>query len=196
MKYSIIGLLFFINTSIFAQKNEVEQNALKWFKSVYVESSFKDPYSFKLMKISSKSESYYEYLVKEHILPFLDLVGLPISTFNNLDTNYLNTNIELYTNMLDKKVDTDKNQMKLAYLNILKNEFKNILKFKKESLSKKINKYHISIDCYSKNGFGLMILGKFRFDYYPKESYRFSTDEFLKYDKYSIDLNSLIDLNK
>ncbi|MFI5453543.1 hypothetical protein ACHMWN_15485 [Pedobacter sp. UC225_61] len=34
--------------------------ALKWFKNVYVENNFKDPYSYKLMKSSIYAHSYYD----------------------------------------------------------------------------------------------------------------------------------------
>lgn len=47
------------------QLDEIKANAEKWFKDVYVESFFKDPYSYKLLKSMVTSISKKESLIKD-----------------------------------------------------------------------------------------------------------------------------------
>ena len=74
MKKIFISLLIIYPSISFSQKNDIEGNALKWFTSVYVEENFKDPYSFKLLKISSIPQNTYETIKTDDIYPlFLEL---------------------------------------------------------------------------------------------------------------------------
>lgn len=70
MKILYTFLFIALVNSAYSQKNIIEQNALKWFKSVYVEENFKDPYSFKLLKISSIPQNTYETIKTDDIYPF------------------------------------------------------------------------------------------------------------------------------
>ena len=72
----ILSILFLIPLITFSQKNVAEQNALKWFKGVYVENNFKDPYSFKLLKISSIPQTTYETMRGDDVYPLLEDIGI------------------------------------------------------------------------------------------------------------------------
>ena len=111
MKSILIILLFPIYS--FSQKNIAEQNALKWFKGVYVENNFKDPYSFKLLKISSIPQTTYETMRGDDIYPLLEDLGIEKNDENAIDTALMNITIQTYTEQVELYIQTVKKNWKM-----------------------------------------------------------------------------------
>ena len=66
-----LGFTFIVNCS-FAQTSTkdsilINEKAVQWFKSDYVEKSFKDPYSFKLVKVSNIPITYKKLILNNLI---------------------------------------------------------------------------------------------------------------------------------
>lgn len=203
MKRFLLALLFFPLIS-YSQKNDIEQNALKWFKGVYVENTFKDPYSFKLLKINSIPQSIEKYYKNFKIKPLLTKVSeiddyyADILTTESLDTNDVNTKIEFNSKMQNNPSTSDvtkeKYSVKVNSLYECKSYMTELLKIKVEK-RKNIGAYIIYVDCYSNNSYGNKVLGKFAFVYYPISSPFYSSLSKYSYKIYSIDEETIIQLN-
>ncbi len=122
---------------------QINEKALGWFKSNYVEKSFKDPYSFKLMKISNSSISF-----KQWILNDLESAQRAISEYEQkkkLDKYEK----ELYDGTVKRRA------LYQEQLNTLTPED-----------SQKVKCYEILIDCYGANSYGNLILSKYKFNFF------------------------------
>ena len=160
---------------------QVKKDALSWFKNVYVESYFKDPYSYKLLKcdiypttLKEVIEGYIRDLDSEIYLAdtskFYSDYG-KIAEKNQLLLKYNKrypvsdtTTSEFKKRIEEMKLVKIKLQDELAkYNEILErsNNLKNRLKSLTVSESNKIWQYSVYIDCYSNNSYGNPVLGKY-----------------------------------
>lgn len=195
-KILFVLIAFFIYSPILAQKNKnvetIKENAEKWFKEVYVEQYFKDPYSYRLMGLKAIPVSYKELLMK-------DLANIQ----NDIDTCTVSKNernqsahddcLKEYEECkigatkeqeyIDKGVEVEYHTKRKAifvqygnrYLELAKRIKLYLLAVEeKERITSLINNltdeeanklacYDIRLDCYSKNSLGNEVLGRFSF---------------------------------
>ena len=173
MKRILVIILFIYPIQSFSQKNAAEQNALKWFKGVYVENNFKDPYSFKLLKISSIPQTTYETMRGDDVYPLLVDLGIDKNDENAIDTALMNITIQTYTDLI--KNISEENEDRIKYLKriekakICKSKMVYLININSDKVNRnKLCRYAIYLDCYSNNSYGNKILGKFAFFYYPR----------------------------
>lgn len=156
---------------------KVKKEGLDYFKNVYVESNFKDPYSYKLLKCD-----VYPITFKEHIEELLKSVDdkikssdttRPFSEYQTKKAEYLR-NVSRVKNYPDIYKQSDIDRAKKDWDNCI-SEYNDAIDTKKKgeqmltalsaSEANKIHHYSFYIDCYSNNSYGNPVLGKFAFDY-------------------------------
>ena len=198
MKKILFLILLIIPIISFSQKNLIEQNALKWFKSIYVQNYFKDPYSFKFVKIKSIPLTNMEYYKTEKIIPYLKKMGRKEEDATIYYTAFVDEAIKMYKEFsktksltnnerdsyYDKMVEAENLRFNMGLVIHMNNEVRN-----------DICRYAIYIDCYSNNSFGNKVLGKFAFYYYPSSSNNYSYTEKYSYKSFMIDEKSIVNLN-
>jgi len=200
-KYYLILILLTYPIISFSQKNATEQNALKWFKSVYVEDNFKDPYSFKLLKISSIPQTTYETMRGADVYPLLEDIGIEKNDENAIDTTLMNITIQTYTDLIKGMWEGSEDRVKylkrIEKAKLCKSKMVYLIKINSNKvLRNKLCRYAVYIDCYSNNSYGNKILGKFAFFYYPITSEFYEQFKKYSYNNYYIDENSIVQLNK
>lgn len=200
VKYLFVLIPFF---SI-AQKNDVEKKSLKWFRNVYVEENFKDPYSFKLLKISSVSKTVEGFYKSVLIKPGLNFVSEIDNFYDDdliiakLDTAEINQKISLNASLRDNPNATE--TLREKYNNNLK-ALVNCKKFMielinmKSDIKKIIGANLISIDFYANNSYGMKILNKYSFYYFPKNSPFYNSKNKFSYNDFMVDENLLFKQN-
>ena len=200
-KYYLILILLTYPIISFSQKNATEQNALKWFKSVYVEDNFKDPYSFKLLKISSIPQTTYETMRGADVYPLLEDLGIEKNDENAIDSTLMNITIQTYTDLIKGMWEGSEDRVKylkrIEKAKLCKSKMVYLIKINSNKvLRNKLCRYAVYIDCYSNNSYGNKILGKFAFFYYPITSEFYEQFKKYSYNNYYIDENSIVQLNK
>ena len=115
--------------------NDFEKKIVKTFKETYVDKTFKDPYSFKLLKLEITPKTFGDW------------------SLDNL--NFCKKQIEIK----DFRV-----QPKQQYLDDVAKYEKEYSEMSEE-LKKTIKAYKVRIDCYGNNSYGNPILGKYEFNY-------------------------------
>ena len=201
MKILYTFLFIVLANSAYSQKNIIEQNALKWFKSVYVEENFKDPYSFKLLKISSIPQNTFETIKTDDIYPLFVELGFEKNDINVIDTSLINTSIQIYKDLIKGKWEGSEDRIKylkrIEKLLLCKSNMMTLININSNKVLKnKICRYGIYIDCYSNNSYGNKILGKFAFFYYPKGSLFYKSYEKYSYPNFMIDEDSIVQINQ
>lgn len=197
------SLLIYILLSIysiksFTQINIIEQSAAKWFKNIYVEENFKDPYSYKLLKITSKSETYLDKVRIDIFEPNYKLLNLQFEFKNEIDTQYIHTNYDIYTKILSNTMDNNADFENLKdKVELYKKLYElSVFIMKMDTKTKNtITRYLISIDCYSNNSYGNKVLGRYSFYYYPKNSKYYVSNKKYSTENFYIDESSIIDRN-
>jgi hypothetical protein len=165
---------------------QVKSSAMSWFKNVYVESNFKDPYSYKVLKSTIIPISF-----KEGLESMIDQAERSAKRTDTADwgSDYkIQRRKYFQSERYHKNRFTDADTLKQAYINsnkILKwelskvnDEIKKHFAFKSErdsliklkgSISEKkaieTFYYIVYIDCYSNNSYGNAVLGKYSFHY-------------------------------
>lgn len=146
-----LAFTFIVNCS-FAQtftKDSIliNEKAVQWFKSDYVEKTFKDPYSFKLLKVSNTPITNRQWIL------------------NNLIS--LDKTISTY----ESKKKLDKYEKEL-YDGAVKRKTANELQLKELSpeIADKIKCYKVNLDCYGANSTGNSVLGRYSFNYFQDQN--------------------------
>lgn len=183
--------------SLLTEKKSDEQivmeKAEQWFKDIYVENRFKDPYSYRRVGLKALPVTLKESLVKdmEKAQNIIDTARIAKgSTQKDYDViltecNSVNKDIEKENSFIESGVDvTYHSKRKVIYVEALK-DFAELARQidmylfaikEKESLLAKINNlteeeasvliyYDIRLDCYSKNSLGNEVLGRFLFPF-------------------------------
>lgn len=184
MKINLLVLLMFLPAFSFCQlkKNThpkpteiqlIKKEALAWFKTVYVEVNFKDPYSYKLLKVDIYPISNKESLEKiledyNRELSYADTTKI-ISDYYRKRQDYRTqvSNVRTYptiytqTDVDRAKKALDDERVKYEQLVIDKAEAENLLSRIELKNANKVHHYVLYIDCYSNNSYGNPVLGKF-----------------------------------
>jgi hypothetical protein len=118
-----------------ATLTDVEKKIVKVFKDTYVEKNFKDPYSFKLLKLELTPKTFSGWLMD-------DIIFLK-SQLDKKDFKY-----QTEKELLDRLA---KHEIELSNMSdIVKNS---------------LRAYYVRLDCYGSNSYGAPILGKYEFNY-------------------------------
>ena len=153
MKKSILTILTLVPFILFAQSKkkpaikQTEQSiiyskAKKWFREVYVESTFKDPYSYKLIKSKIYPWSYFDE-AQSRIERAKDELGFYREELLKLDSTTFK--FKRYTDSLAKQTEL-------------------IVTYQKVK-NKKTMYYSVTIQCYGKNSYGANVLSNYHFDF-------------------------------
>lgn len=199
MKRMLFLLLSFLMYSpIFSQENKdvetIKNNAEKWFKDVYVEQFFKDPYSYRLMGLKAIPVSFKERLIKDLANVQNDMDTCTVSEiernqkahddcmeeYEDCKTNaakeqeYINNGVEteyhtkrkaIFVNAGNKYLELAK-RIKLYLLAAEEKErIVSLINNLSEEEANKLAYYDIRLDCYSKNSLGNEVLGRFSFPF-------------------------------
>lgn len=178
---------------ILSEEDIVKSKAEDWFKTIYVESVFKDPYSYKLLKTivipKTKKEGLTDSLTKlQYTIDTTKLTPKDISDRAEYQSMYDKGKADL--DKYSKLLETEKDPKQIEYyqkrnainqkyallcLSTLRQiDIYNVKVKQKEILEKIINTltpeeanklsyYEIRIDCYSNNSLGNQVLGRFSF---------------------------------
>jgi hypothetical protein len=154
--------------------NNLEKKIVQTFKDTYVESHFKDPYSFKLLKLEIKPKTFGDWLMDD-----INYIQNEIK-FNTTSYSKIDSLQDLYHELLSLKVkhpDSPLTSLKpMARIekirqerleNLKKKLNENIKEYSEMSSDKKnkIKGYEVRIDCYGNNSYGNPILGRYKFNY-------------------------------
>ena len=115
--------------------NEIDKRIVMTFKDLYVEKKFKDPYSFKLLKLETKPITLGEWGLKD--LTFLTTLLIK-KDFKILSESEI----------LDRIKPLRQNY---SLMN--------------DSTKKLIKSYEVILDCYGNNSYGGQILGRYSFNF-------------------------------
>ena len=146
-KFNLLLVLLFLSLSAYSQVDTTALSAdnkmiLKTFKDLHVEKTFKDPYSFQLMKIESVP------------ITFGDWVRRDIATVQkNLETKSFSysTKKELEQKIKDAELRLENHKKKLEEMS--------------PELRDAVKAFNVKIDCYGSNSYGNRVLSKYDFNY-------------------------------
>lgn len=150
------------------EEDIVKEAAEKWFKEVYVEKMFKDPYSYRLMGIKIRPVTYKEGMLelrkeaqakldaanKEYKDAYYEFKRFNSSSQYELDKAYAKAKKIMELN--DKMAKMQEEQIKKID--------SDIYNASEKELDTKIH-YQINLDCYSKNSLGNEVLGRYTFPF-------------------------------
>ena len=172
-------------------ETQVNAAAGVWFKKNYVELSFKDPYSYKLMKIKSFPISEFEY-EQDKLNDAISKVEKRDSFIYKYSTNNLEKAIKDSTEQFEKRItlykttydwavkDIQKNKQTISEITtrwkneeVIVDSLKEVVQKLPPTSKKNILYYLVSLDCYANNSYGNPILGRyaFKFFYDTKKGY-------------------------
>lgn len=172
----------------------VKEKAEKWFKEIYVEKFFKDPYSYRLMGLKVIPVSMKEYLNKELTIVQNDIDTCSVGETDRNKESYDQCMIKHEESkqsakkeqeLVDKGIETTYHTKRGAifehaaerYLELAKNialyllaieeksKIEGQLKNLTEESGNKLAFYDIRLDCYSKNSLGNEVLGRYSFPF-------------------------------
>ncbi|MGJ1305146.1 hypothetical protein [Sphingobacterium multivorum] len=170
------------NGATVSNEEKLKIKTLKWFRDVYVEENWKDPYSYKLMKCTLTPVLFVDHLksVREDL----------VNNFNEIDTtksasvyNKAKWNTIAKKKQYDKDLlgvdssmvyfskleynqalhqETELKKMHSTYVNEIA-EIDSLQKHSSKELLNKIYQYSVYIDAYGKNGYGNVVLNRYRY---------------------------------
>ena len=165
------------------------EKAQVWFKEKYVETAFKDPYSYRVVSIKAVPQSHRESIDKLILKVQKRMEKSTLSQNDRTESTLASLKKAIKEgreNMEDLKYKTDtysqkkykiyaEYQVKLlklaeqieTYL-LDEKEYKNLLSHKAAMTEEQLNSfahYDIHLDCYSKNDLGNEVLGRFVFPF-------------------------------
>ena len=183
-----------VKTTVTNEKKSDEQLAMEkaqvWFKDKYVETMFKDPYSYRVVGIRADSITYGEFLdkmaaiVKSKMekcdIPAEERTQSIIERYKNVIKECEKSMEEIISSSLYDRYKNLKNKCELAIQKIelyllQKEELNNIIETKRNTSTELLNEfyfYDIHLDCYSKNDLGNEVLGRFVFPFTKEGVYK------------------------
>lgn len=159
------------------------EKAQAWFKEKYVETTFKDPYSYRVVGVKAVSKTHKEWLDDEVIRTQKKMDDLGISPSDN---PYLilaeinesirkceiemdkNKNNQFYYKFKDIRDDCKRLARKAELYIDLGEYLKHVKEMQNDLSTETLNSsifYEIHLDCYSKNELGNEVLGRFLFPF-------------------------------
>lgn len=178
----LIGLLIY--GALSAQRldsAQVVEKAKAYFKDVFVEKEFKDPYSYELLKVIAQPYTAKEKAKLEYdAINMLTVDNTPASAYRELTLDYKKKMYKLKgkDGNISKKNQSEYDRVEKMYLQALADyevEQKNSDGVKrgldslkaiidsKDVQTTRINEYRIVIHCYAANSLGNKVLGKYAF---------------------------------
>lgn len=183
-KYLLLLISLLVYGALAAQRldsAQVVEKAKIYFKEVYVENNFKDPYSYELLKViaqpyTAKDKAKLELSAAEE----LDLGGDPVGAYRELTLDYKTKLDKLKgkDGKVSKRNQAEYDRVEKYYLQALA-DYEVAVKSETGKASKldslraiiesrdantiRINEYRIEIHCYAANSLGNKVLGKYAF---------------------------------
>ncbi len=166
----MVAIVLIASVSSFAQVNLTPESAGKWFKENYVESNFKDPYSYKLLKVTIDTITVEEQMKTRISLKESDLANIAQKRKDN------QWSIETGQKYIKKGMDKDGTWVKAVERATNSNKeldelpetiekFKTTLSQMSEVEKNKAFTYWIYIECHANNSYGNPVLGRYGFRY-------------------------------
>lgn len=121
----------------------INEKAVNWFKTDYVEKTFKDPYSYKLVKVSNTLITFKQWLLNDLISINKTISGYELK--KKLDKY----DKELYEGAVKRKINYETRLKELS-----------------TDEGAKTKCYTILIDCYGANSYGNAVLGRYSFNFF------------------------------
>jgi hypothetical protein len=140
-KILMVAIILIASVSTFAQATEIEKKVIQVFQTVYVEKTFKDPYSFKLLKIIATPITFGQWIQN--------------------DISYLKDALDNGKNLYEPREESLKRKEKYE------TDYSQMSDDKKNT----VKCYEIKLDCYGNNSLGNPILGRYSFNYFPNADY-------------------------
>jgi hypothetical protein len=167
-KILVVAIALIASVSTFAQSTPSTVDAAEWFKKVYVEASFKDPYSYKLLKINIDSINVGQKLLEDINFEEYKLKN------DAWDLSFNERNLKTAEKYVKKESDPNGTWHKSVEshkktIEEITNRPAKILEMKKkyENLpieeKNKIFYYKFYLDCHANNSYGNPVLGKYVF---------------------------------
>lgn len=169
------------------------EKAQVWFKEKYVETMFKDPYSYRVVGIKADSITYGKFIDKRvnRIKKEMEKCDIPIDERTQATAERYKVMARECDESLRETLSSDlreryqklKNECLLSakkielYL-LQKEELKRYVETKEQMSTEQLNIfcfYDIHLDCYSKNDLGNEILGRFVFPFTKDGVYKDET---------------------
>jgi hypothetical protein len=146
-KFNLLLVLLFLSLSAYSQVDTTALSAdnkmiLKTFKDLHVEKTFKDPYSFELMKIESIPITFGDWVRNDIATVELNL--------QNKNFSY-STKKELELKIKEAEERLNNNKTKLEEMD--------------PELKGSVKAFKVNIDCYGSNSYGNRVLSKYEFNY-------------------------------
>lgn len=165
----MVAIVLIASLSSFAQKTPTVSAASEWFKKEYVEKSFKDPYSYKLLNITIDSLSVGQKLLE-------DIKFEEYRVTNSDPTNLTSSQTLLKTAEKYAKKEEDPNgtwhksveshKKTIQQINDRPTKIIEMRKSYDNMPSEDKNKvfyYKFSLDCHANNSYGNPVLGRYVF---------------------------------
>lgn len=206
-KYILLSICILIASASFGQQKKatdpmaaLKTKTEKWFKEIYVEQSFKDPYSYKLMKCiiapvslkdrteESKRElmyllssadttkSYGEYAERKKMTKYSKDQYDKILIESEGDEKRINLYKKLYEANIYFQKELQSKYQKLVEMDL---SLDSTLMHTDKAILEKIYDYTVYIDAYGKNSLGNLVLGKY---YYVIDKKGITTSDVKKLD--------------
>lgn len=147
-KLTLVIVLLFFSLTTYSQVDTTTLSAdnkmiLKTFKDLHVEKTFKDPYSFELMKIESVPITFGDWVISD--MEFVQ------KQLQNNDFGYTKNKKELELKIKDAEERLSNHKKKLEGMD--------------PELRDAVKAFKVNIDCYGSNSYGARVLSKYEFNY-------------------------------
>lgn len=147
-KWNLVLVILFFSITAYSQVDTTALSAdnkmiLKTFKDLHVEKTYKDPYSFELMKIESVPVTFGDW-VKSN-MAYIE------KQLQNNDFGYTKNKKEF--------------ELKVREAEERLNNYKKDLEEMNPELKNAVKSFKVSIDCYGSNSYGNRVLSKYEFNY-------------------------------
>ena len=167
MKKVLVLTMVLVSFVSYGQSDgEILSKSSKWFKDVYVQSSFKDPYSYKELKITLDTMSNYswytrktdDYMLNSYKKSYDEYTAKVEVEKNKRRPSYPGA-LEQYEKWAaERKVKYDNEVLKV-------NDAKEKIATMSETERKLIHHYIIHIDSHGANSYGGIVFGRYVFTY-------------------------------
>ena len=166
----MVAITLIASVSVFAQNTLTNESAAKWFKEVYVESNFKDPYSYKLLKLTIDTNTVEEQTLTLIKIKEDDLANIAQKRKDNqwsIETGkkYIKKGMDGNGTWAEGVERATKSNLELDILPETIQKLKSDLTNMSESDKKKPYSFFIYIDSHANNSYGNPVLGKYVFCY-------------------------------
>ncbi len=166
----MVAIALIASVSTFAQVTLTPESAGKWFKESYVESNFKDPYSFKLLKVTIDTITVAEQTQTRISLKESDLANIAQKRKDNqwsIETGqkYIKKNLDPNGTWVKAIERANNSNKELDELPETIQKLKTTLSQMSDEEKNKAFTYWIYVECHANNSYGNPVLGRYGFRY-------------------------------